>query len=567
MNFSSLGLISLLCLVAVCAIGGSATAADESPETRAKRFVAHHETTVRPLEIEVGRCWWAANISGSDADYRKKEAAELRLNLLLADPKTFSELKAVKDSTGKLSDPVLQRQIEVLYLQYLGNQLDPDLLKAIVAKANAVEKAFNNYRPKVDGKELTDNDVRQILRTSKDSKQRQAAWEASKGVGSVVEADLKALVKLRNESARKLGYKDYHVMQLALAEQSQEQVLKLFDELDALTRGPFREAKAEIDAALAKNCGIKVSELRPWHYHDPFCQESPDVFGGDSEALFAKVDIQKVCREFYAGIGLPIDDVLKRSDLYAKKGKSPHAFCTDIDREGDVRVLANIVADKMWLSTMLHELGHAVYSSKNMPQSLPYVLRSESHCLTTEGVAMMFERFCDSAEWLEAMGVKVPAPKQFNAAAAKVRRNRLLIFSRWCQVMLRFEKELYANPDQNLNDLWWTLVEKYQEVKRPGGRNAPDFGSKLHICSAPVYYHNYQLGELFAAQLHGAIVRDVLKRNDPATAVYVGNKAVGEFMRERVFFPGRGLDWNRLTRFATGEDLTPQAFAAELRQK
>ena len=41
-------------------------------------------------------------------------------------------------------------------------------------------------------------------------------------------------------------------------------------------------------------------------------------------------------------------------------------------------------------------------------------------------------------------------------------RDKLLIFSRWCQVMLRFEKAIYADPDQDLNELWWDLVEKYQ---------------------------------------------------------------------------------------------------------
>jgi len=44
------------------------------------------------------------------------------------------------------------------------------------------------------------------------------------------------------------------------------------------------------------------------------------------------------------------------------------------------------------MSTMLHELGHSVYSSKNIPRTMPYVLRTEAHILTTEGVAMMFER-------------------------------------------------------------------------------------------------------------------------------------------------------------------------------
>ena len=82
------------------------------------------------------------------------------------------------------------------------------------------------------------------------------------------------------------------------------------------------------------------AELRPWHYHDPFFQEPPAVYEADLDQPFVDADIQRICREFYAGIGLPIDDVLARSDLYEKRGKSPHAFCTDIDRAGDVRVLA-----------------------------------------------------------------------------------------------------------------------------------------------------------------------------------------------------------------------------------
>jgi peptidyl-dipeptidase A len=131
--------------------------------------------------------------------------------------------------------------------------------------------------------------------------------------------------------------------------------------------------------------------------------------------------------------------------------------------------------------------------------------------------------------------------------------------------MLRFEKALYEDPAQDLNKLWWDLVEKYQMLKRPEGRNAPDFASKIHIVSAPAYYHNYMMGELFAAQVHHAICRDVLHGADPAKAVYVGNKAVGEFMKERVFAPGRSLSWNALTRHATGALLNAKAFAEDIR--
>src|SRR5207247_8847093 len=128
-----------------------------------------------------------------------------------------------------------------------------------------------------DGKELSENDVRKVLKESNSSGERSKTWEGSKGVGQVVEKDLVELAKLRNQAATKLGFPNYHVMQLFLNEPDQAAVLKLFDELDELTREPFRAAKAEIDAQLAANCGIEVDELRPWHYHDPFFQESPAV--------------------------------------------------------------------------------------------------------------------------------------------------------------------------------------------------------------------------------------------------------------------------------------------------
>jgi peptidyl-dipeptidase A len=350
---------------------------------------------------------------------------------------------------------------------------------------------------------------------------------------------------------------------LHLTELSQTQVLKLFDELDALTRAPFARAKSEIDQRLAKDYGINVKDLRPWHYHDPFFQEPPAVYDVDLNGPFATADIPAICREFYAAIGLPIDDVLKRSDLYEKSGKSPHAFCTDIDRTGDVRVLANIRPTEYWMATMLHELGHSVYSSKNIPAELPFNLRADAHTLATEGVAMMFERFSKNADWLREFKLEVKDRDQFNAAAARMRRDRLLIFSRWCQVMFRFEMQLYRDPSQDLNKLWWDLVEKYQMLNRPEGRNAPDYASKIHIVSAPVYYHNYLLGELFACQLHAAITREVLKEKDPANAFYTRNPKVGEFMKAKVFSQGRLRSWNDLTKFATGEELNARAFAEE----
>jgi peptidyl-dipeptidase A len=556
--------------VAVVFLGHPLAApAADAVTARARKFLDAHTAKLKPLEHQANLAWWDANISGKAEDFKRKEETQNRIDEALANKEAFAEVKDLEKHKGGIDDPVLARAIHVLYLAYLEKQVDPALLKKMVAKSNAVEQAFNVYRAKVDGKELTDSEVRKVLKTSRDSQRLQAVWEASKGVGKVVEPDLKEVVRLRNEAARQLGFANYHVLQVYLNEQNEDDLIKLFDELDGLTREPFRAAKAEIDARLVKDYHVAPDELRPWHYRDPFFQETPAVFDVDIDAPFAKADLIKMTRDFYQGIGLPVDRVIARSDLYEKPGKSPHAFCTDIDREGDVRVLANVVNNLYWASTLLHEFGHSVYSTNNndIPESLPYVLRLESHILTTEGVAMMFERLSKRRAFLEKMGIRVEDAKGFDETAAKTLRYQLLIFSRWCQVMLRFEKGMYENPDRDLNKLWWDLVEKYQLVRRPPGRNAPDYGSKVHIVSAPVYYHNYMMGELFASQVHHAICRDVYGGADANTVIYAGNKAVGDFMRQRVFEPGRTLDWNGLTKHATGEGLNAKAFAEDFRGK
>ena len=554
-------MVALLVGILSMNVEGERLCGAESADEAARQVIADYMQNVVPLEIAANRAWWDANVSGKDEDFARKVEAENRLDAALSDSERFRKIEAVYKAGPK--DPLLARQIELLYLRTREKQLPQALLERMTRKANAIEKAFNLYRAKVGDRELTDSQVREILKRSRDSEERRKVWEASKGVGSVVIDDLRELVMLRNQAAQHLGYSNYHVMQLALNEQDQAAVLRLFDELDALTKEPFLEAKQAIDRSLAKQYGIDPSQLRPWHYHDPFFQEPPSVYEADLDAPFANVDIVDVCRRFYQGIGLPVDDVLARSDLYEKPGKSPHAFCTDIDRNGDVRVLVNIVPNEYWMGTMLHELGHAVYSSKYIPRELPYLLRTESHILTTEGVAMMFERFSKNGKWLEAMGVPIADEAAYSRAAARMRRDQLLIFSRWCQVMLRFEAELYGNPRQDLNKLWWDLVERYQGLHRPKGRNAPDFASKIHIVSAPCYYHNYMMGQLFACQVHRTIAREVLKAEDVANAYYTKDPRVGKFMRERVFGPGKKLPWNELTRHATGEFLNAKAFAAE----
>ncbi|MDZ7262905.1 MAG: M2 family metallopeptidase [candidate division KSB1 bacterium] len=531
-------------------------------EKQLNDFIKAHVDKVKPLAKESNLAYWEAATTGSDSAYQTYSELEFKIRQIYSNPEDFALLKELKES-GQIKDPTLARQLEVLYHTYLENQIEPELLKKIVDLGTEVEKNFSTFRGTIGERKVTNNEIEEILKTETDSRKRKDAWLASKQVGAAVAADIIELVKLRNQAAQKLGFDNYHTLSLTTKEQSVAELDQIFDELYQLTNEPFARLKAELDSILADNYGVGVAGLMPWHYHDPFFQETPLVYELNLDVYYQDKDVKELASKFYAGIGLPVESILKVSDLYERDRKNPHAFCTDIDREGDVRILCNLKNNERWMETMLHELGHAVYDKYHNPE-VPYLLRRPTHTFTTEAIAMFFGRLSRNAAWMQAMlGLSDEQRVEIEKVSTKYARLKQLIFARWAMVMYNFEKQLYANPDQNLNTLWWDLVEKYQLVNRPEHREAPDWAAKIHFTIAPCYYHNYLLGELLASQLHHHLVHNVLKLESDHDVSYVGQRKVGDFLRKKVFEAGAVYRWNDMITRATGEPLTPKYFVAQ----
>lgn len=302
----------------------------------------------------------------------------------------------------------------------------------------------------------------------------------------------------------------------------------------------------------------------PWHYQGRYFQEAPDLYPVDLDKYYKGKNLEELTKNFYEGIGMDITPILKKSSLYPKEGKNQHAFCSDLNKKGDVRVLCNISSNEQWMGTMLHEFGHGVYFLGSDNAGLPYFLRDAANAFTTEAVAMMFERNSRNAEWMrQSLGISQEEKEKIAEDCYKSTRLAKIVFSRWVQVVYRFEKEMYANPDQNLNQLWWNLVEKYQMLKKPQGRDEPDYATKIHIALYPCYYQNYQLGDLLASQMHYYIVKNITKSGEYRNECYIGNKEVGKWMQEKIFAPGMKYEWNDFIKRATGEKLTAKYFAEQ----
>jgi peptidyl-dipeptidase A len=546
-------------MIAIGALCGCKT---NSQDAEAGRFVEGRVAVIKPLWVQGNLAYWEATTTGKPAAFAKFERLQLDLRKVYSDPNDFARIEAFRKS-GQVRDPRLARQIERLYYAYLPNRVEPGLLERIVKLDADVQKTYNNYRGTIGGRQVTMSDIYTIMTTEKDVARREAAWRASKQVGNVIIKDFLELVRLRNESARKLGFSDYYRMSIVTGEQDVADLDRTFAELDALTREPYAKLKKELDGILAAGYGIKPEELMPWHYHDPFFQRTPLVYELDLDKYYKGRDIRELCRRYYDGIGLQVDDIYARSDLYDRPGKYPHAYGYDADREGDVRVLANLQDTERWMETLLHETGHALYS-KYHDRGEPWLLREPAHNFTTEAAAMFFGRLSRNAYWMQAMlGLSDEETAKVKAVGDKYLRFQQVLFIRWALVMYHFEKALYANPDQDLNTLWWDLVEKYQSVRRPPGPVDAGWASKLHFTTAPCYYHNYVLGELLASQWHHDIVHKVLGLESDAGVSYVGDPRIGAYFREKVFGPGALYRWDELIERSTGEPLTPRYFVEQ----
>jgi peptidyl-dipeptidase A len=516
----------------------------------ASRLADAVEERLRPLDRARMAAWWDFNVEASEEHGRRRIETELAYSGALADRELYSAVTRACEA-----DSPAQRRLQLVRNLMLRYQVPPALRQRIVELEAEVEARFSRHRAVVRGREVDDNEIKRILRRGDDAAERREAWEASKSVGVAVADEVRELARLRNEAARAVGYRDWYALSLATEEMDERRLAETLFAAERVTAEPFARWKRKLDERLAARFGCAVQELRPWHYGDPFFQEVPADAGLDLDTLVEGADVVALARRTLEGIGFEVAPILERSDLYPRPGKCQHAFCIDIDRAGDVRVLANVVPTHGWVDTMQHELGHGVFDTGFEPE-LPWTLRT-AHLVTTEATAILLGGVAWRREWLERVVELGPA----DAAALEerlrdARVGELLVFTRWVLVMNGFERALYADPDADLDTLWWELVRRYQLLTPPDGRRAPDWAAKIHVATAPVYYHTYLYGAIVALQIGAALEREA--------GGLVDRPDAGALLRERLFAPGQSLRWDELVERVSGAPLSVASLAREV---
>jgi peptidyl-dipeptidase A len=205
----TLGLALLALGASACAEGGRSSDADA--------FISEYTARWQTLRLDYALADWASNthiVEGDSTNAVRTRQANEAVLAFTGSTENIERVRGYLDDEADLT-PLQALQLDrMLRLAADGPQTIPDLVKRRVAlKTSQVEKLYG-FEFRLDGKEITPNEIDAKLRASTDLAERQRVWEASKEVGVALKPGMVELRDLRSQTTRELGYPDYFTYQV-----------------------------------------------------------------------------------------------------------------------------------------------------------------------------------------------------------------------------------------------------------------------------------------------------------------------------------------------------------------
>lgn len=566
MNRRETPTIQILFVIFSILLMTSCSSDKERAEKELLKLIKAYEQDTYPLQKKTRDSFWLS-VSGTNPELYD-ETLRLRKDFTstLFNRDKFSRLQELK-STKLIEDIYLKQQLDILYNIYSISNFDIDKLNRILDIENFIYKKTQQRTLSYKGEDFAPVEVKEVINTTQDLSELEVLWRINRESGLQLKDSLLELVELRNELAVAMGYSDYYTMKLKIAGFDPAVLDSLYNVLHFKFKDDFSIYKDRIDRELSGNLGVRIEEIKPWHYRNLLSNDMSMPISREISMAYKGKDLEKIVATFYAGLGLEIDDVLTKSALYCKNRIDDEAYCFSLG-DRDIYICCNLRDDILSMSTLLHNTAQAAYH-KNIPKSLPILLRSPASPSIYEGVSILFGRLAFNTLWMQNVGILTQSQSvKLKNAAECLLSTQSVINNMWMQVIYRFERELYKNPEQDLNILWWSLINKYQKLNIPEGREAEaDWAMVPQIITRPCYSHNYVLGEVYASQLENKLKETLPTEVSEGKLAFANNTEIGNYLKNNLFRYGDCLPMYELIYRSTGERITLDYYIDQVKRK
>ena len=497
-----------------------------------EHFLNRHIERIKPIHKKYNEAVWATYSGKSsfsdllqesrltDSLYKVAgEPVEYYQNLLnnVYDNTTDFEILMKIKKSGLITDSLLKRQFVKVFREYVSIQNNWEESES--RKAKLFEQFF----------ELKKNDAAfwDSIMVTKNSNARN---EWINRYAKLTE-DYRNMIKAMNSDAENLGYQNYYQMLMDFNSVDYSSIDEMISIIERETSSDYQQLLAISQKEICRQFEITPDEIGNKHYNYSVRQM---MVPENWNKKFTREEVVKIVQDFFAFGEFDISSIWKNSDIWydEKKIDQSFFFCPDVDQK-EYRIYADIKPSTFGIYTLLHEIGHAVHYN-NVDANIPYLLK-EPHVISTEAVAIYFnDKIYHSPVLRSMMGLpESPGSIYYEAFSDPMR----LVFLRKMLRNIQFEKQIFENPNQNFNELWWNLNEKYLLYSTCKEERIPEWISNQHIVNASGGYLFYLFAFAISAQLEAYFPDDIIG-------------PLKGFMRY-----GDAMPWNDLLKQATGEEL------------
>lgn len=524
-----------------------------------KEFMAYRDKfceALKEVDTEYNKADWNFYINSTPENANTLNIVAGMYDEIYSDQEAYDKFKEFNEKG--IQDEKLKEHMDILlnnFASVLDIEETEELPQEVSDENNKrvsvdeISQIFNGFKPEIDGKKVTQEDISDIYKKSMDVELRKKAYIAENSSGDAIADKMIELVKQRNETAQANGYNTYYEMMLEEYGTNEKDLFKLLDDLDKKSDAIYKNFRQSINEDICKKFGITPEEIRPWH--SGFLEDGS--VDKETDKFFTKDNLLPIATEMYTKMGWSIDKMPITMDLFPRDNKNGHGFCFQVEAGKDARILANLYDDRASMETLLHESGHAVYDI-GLPTNIPYFDRNPASSVMTEAVAMLMESLpAREGTYAKQLGM----PKELNDKLELDRLEGLTSFVKNYVFYSNFEKQLYENPDQDIKKLWFDMRQQYLGVNPPDELNN-EWATVPHFLTHPGYLQNYLRAEVMAAQIYDAAHEKLGNLTETTQTA--------KFFQENIFKYGSSKTENEIMKIATGKELSAEAFCKQIEE-
>jgi peptidyl-dipeptidase A len=343
-------------------------------------------------------------------------------------------------------------------------------------------------------------------------------------------APYKDFVKLGNEGARELGFKDLGAMWRSSYDMDPDAFATELNRLWDQVRPLYEALHCHVRASLAKAYGTEVvPESGPIPAHvlgNMWAQEWGNVYDlvAPADQANNNIDVTEILRgrnidevemvrfgeRFFTSLGFkPLPTTFWERSLFTQPKDRDvvcHPSAWNIDWIHDLRIKMCIEVNSTDFSTIHHELGHNYYYRAFNRQ--PTLYRKSANPGFDEGIGNTLA-LSITPNYLVRTGLLESEPAD-SGDLGRLMRMALdqVAFLPFGLLVDQWRWKVFSGEvaPQHFNQAWWDLRREYQGVTAPVQRSEKDFdpGAKYHI-PANVTYTRYFLAWILQFQFHRAL--------------------------------------------------------------